>query len=88
MLVFLIVLLVIIIIMTICDIKDPDTHKDSFGGGIVAGILFTSLIISICVCIIRNFDKQIEPIDVYRGNTTLEITYRDSVAIDSTVVWK
>lgn len=27
-------------------------------------------------------------IDVYRGNTTLEVTYRDSVAIDSTVVFK
>lgn len=27
-------------------------------------------------------------IDVYRGNTTLEITYRDSVAIDSIVVFK
>jgi hypothetical protein len=27
-------------------------------------------------------------IDVYRGKTTLEITYRDSVAIDSTVVYK
>ena len=29
-----------------------------------------------------------KPIDVYRGKTTLEITYRDSVAIDSTVVYK
>ena len=28
------------------------------------------------------------PLDVYRGKTTLEITYRDSVAIDSTVVYK
>lgn len=27
-------------------------------------------------------------IDVYRDKTTLEITYRDSVAIDSTVVYK
>lgn len=27
-------------------------------------------------------------IDVYRGNTSLEITYRDSVAIDSIVVFK
>ena len=26
-------------------------------------------------------------IDVYRGNTTLEITYRDTVAIDSIVVF-
>jgi hypothetical protein len=27
-------------------------------------------------------------LDVYRGKTTLEITYRDNVAIDSTVVYK
>ena len=27
-------------------------------------------------------------LDVYRGKTTLEITYRDSIAIDSTVVYK
>lgn len=27
-------------------------------------------------------------LDVYRGKTTLEITYRDSMAIDSTVVYK
>lgn len=27
-------------------------------------------------------------LDVYRGNTTLEITYRDGVAIDSVVVYK
>lgn len=33
-------------------------------------------------------EKPIKPIDVYRGKTTLEITYRDSVAIDSVVVWK
>ena len=26
-------------------------------------------------------------IDVYRGNTTLEITYRDTIAIDSIVVF-
>ena len=27
-------------------------------------------------------------IDVYRGKTTLEIIYRDSIPIDSTVVFK
>ena len=27
-------------------------------------------------------------IDVYKGKTTLEITYKDRVPIDSTVVWK
>ena len=29
-----------------------------------------------------------QAIDVYRGKTTLEITYRDSVAVDSVVVYK
>ena len=27
-------------------------------------------------------------IDVYKGKTTLEITYRDSIPVDSTVVFK
>lgn len=29
-----------------------------------------------------------KPIDVYRGNTALEITYKDNVPIDSVVIWK
>lgn len=29
-----------------------------------------------------------QAIDVYRGNTTLEITYKDSIPIDSVVVFK
>ena len=34
-------------------------------------------------------DKDIPTaLDVYRGKTTLEITYRDSVAVDSVVVYK
>ena len=33
-------------------------------------------------------EKHPTTLDVYRGKTTLEITYRDSVAIDSTVVYK
>lgn len=31
---------------------------------------------------------SIRAIDVYRGKTTLEITYRDSVAVDSVVIYK
>ena len=33
-------------------------------------------------------EKQPTALDVYRGKTTLEITYMDSVAIDSVVVYK
>lgn len=32
--------------------------------------------------------KEPRAIDVYKGNTTLEITYKDGVPVDSTVVWK
>ena len=32
--------------------------------------------------------KEPTALDVYRGKTTLEITYKDGVPIDSTVVWK
>lgn len=33
-------------------------------------------------------NKEPQPLDVYRGNTTLQVTYQDSVAIDSVVVFK
>ena len=36
----------------------------------------------------KKIDATPTALDVYRGKTTLEITYRDSVAIDSTVVYK
>ena len=32
--------------------------------------------------------SQIKPIDVYQGKTTLEITYKDGMPIDSVVVFK
>ena len=53
------------------------------------------IIISLILGIIGAIGHQVEldkntptALDVYRGKTTLEITYRDSVAIDSTVVYK
>ena len=35
-------------------------------------------------------DTNIKPkaIDVYREKTTLQITYQDSIAMDTVVVWK
>ena len=32
--------------------------------------------------------QMINPIEVYRGNTELQITYEGDTPIDSTVVWK
>lgn len=57
--------------------------------------VFTLCIITGLVCFFfgviytrNDYEKRVKAIDVYRGKTTLEITYRDSVAIDSTVVYK
>ena len=52
-------------------------------------LLIIILILNIIVipCLIYSIKKP-KAIDVYQGNTTLEITYKDSVPIDSVVVWK
>ena len=36
----------------------------------------------------KNNNTEPTAMDVYQGRTVLEITYRDSVAVDSTVVFK
>ena len=48
----------------------------------------TSFVLSLISCILL-FIHLMKPtaIDVYKGKTTLEITYRDGVPVDSTVVW-
>ena len=49
-----------------------------------------SCIVGLILYSIIGFIKINEPtaMDVYQGKTTLEITYRDGVAIDSVVVFK
>ena len=61
-------------------------HDEGFVKGFFLGLVVTFIS---CIIIISDAEKsRIKPIDVYRGKTTLEITYRDSIAIDSTVVYK
>lgn len=54
------------------------------------GLLISLVGFLVIGVIIGIFTPNYEPtaLDVYRGKTTLEITYRDSVAIDSVVVYK
>ena len=40
-----------------------------------------------CILLSIHLNKP-TAIDVYEGKTTLEITYKDGVPIDSTVMWK
>lgn len=54
---------------------------------ILGSTITVFIVVGICILDSR-YNPPIRPIDVYRGKTTLEITYRDSVAVDSVVVWK
>ena len=55
------------------------------GGICMLGILFGVAMIG---CSTTPMPEEPTALDVYRGKTTLEVTYRDSVAIDSVVVFK
>lgn len=58
--------------------------SDELGYSILGTIAY---LLSI-VCIIMNYEKEPKAIDVYRGLTTLEITYRDDIPTDSTVIYE
>ena len=55
----------------------------------VTRMLIISFFLSFTSCILL-WIHLMKPtaIDVYEGKTTLEITYKDGVPVDSTVVWK
>ena len=46
-------------------------------------LLTVGILVSLLVIL-----EEPQAMDVYKGKTSLEITYKDGVAIDSTVVWK
>lgn len=47
----------------------------------------TAALATICVCISITVSTP-QAIDVYKNKTVLEITYRDSIPVDSNVVFK
>ena len=74
--VFIILLLVFVVRREVCD------KKASAAGVVICAAFYGAFTAMGC------YEKEPTALDVYRGKTTLEITYRDSVAIDSTVVYK
>ncbi|MBR5499643.1 MAG: hypothetical protein IKV75_05740 [Bacteroidales bacterium] len=56
-------------------------------GGLCSMII--GVIMGIMAIVVKEHEETTPTaLDVYRGKTTLEITYRDSVAVDSVVVYK
>lgn len=71
-------------ISMICEWDNLAVTSHSIGGiSFIVAVLF-GVLYPTC----SNAYNEPTALDVYRGKTTLVITYRDSVAIDSMVVYK
>lgn len=58
--------------------------------GALAYLSIVAIGLATC-CLIAGIDEmnnRPKPLDVYQGKTTLEITYKDGIPIDSVVVFK
>ena len=74
----------IVLLMADVDIFTSDGFLSfKFEIGLVA-FLSTIVILTLAIALKR----QPKAIDVYKGKTTLVISYKDEVPIDSIVVWK
>ena len=77
-----------IAIIVACFAWSKDINE-TLKGLIAGGFAAAAFLLGIAALVALPLEEQeIKAIDVYRGKTMLEITYRDSVAIDSIVVWK
>ena len=75
---FLLIISAVLLFISLVAAKD-DINLYATVVFIFSAIIFVSSLILI---------NKPKAIDVYKGKTTLEITYKDRVPIDSTVVWK
>ena len=61
---------------------DKENKDATIGGLAISCICFYMGLIFFC------FNGKPSALDVYKGNTTLEITYKDGIPVDSVVVFK
>lgn len=89
-----IIALVFIIILFVCSIvtfiENEILEDTDFTRTILCIFTGCSLIAMLLIIAYLCKPKATEPkaIDVYRDKTTLEITYKNSVPIDTVVIWK
>jgi hypothetical protein len=77
-------LTLVFIILTIVTIVLREGHNKE---GMSVATMFCAALFG-AFLVMTFIESEPTALDVYRGKTTLEITYRDSVAIDSVVVYK
>lgn len=76
--IFLLITLALGVILILISLEKDNDFMAIAGGSL---LLFSAIGLAI-------YSVEPSAMDVYRGKTTLEITHKDGVAIDSTVVFK
>ena len=67
------------------DVSQRKTYSDGVGNGALIGMF---LELSVIVIISTLLEPRPTALDVYRNKTELEITYKNTTPVDSTVIWK
>lgn len=86
-LIFSISLIAFIILMAIF-IVSINKEKNLRGKGLITGYLISVIVILsiLLISIIKFYEPT--AIDVYKGKTSLEITFKNKIPVDSTVVYR
>ena len=79
------VTLVLLLVTLIMGVESLSRANYDFVGFALIASIVLAFIVLVATLYLKDNPSAI---DVYRGATTLERTYRDGIPIDSTVVWK
>ena len=77
-------ILIMILVPTFHYIFCDDDNDDT----LILFHMISTVFIIIWVILVSVYMNRPTAMDVYQGKTTLEITYKDGVPVDSVVVWK
>ena len=80
MLLLIFIFIAVLLTILICSIL-LNSDKDFI-------VLISTILTFIIFVLVIVYMTEPRAINVYRGNTTLEITYKNGIPIHSTVVWK
>ena len=80
MLLLIFIFIAVLLTILICSIL-LNSDKDFI-------VLISTILTFIIFVLVIVYMTEPRAINVYRGNTTLEITYKNGIPVDSTVVWK
>lgn len=72
-------------IISFSGLLTANEHVEKLMYELLKASVVSCIVFVIIIIILAN---KPQAIDVYRGKTTLQITYKDSIAVDSVVVFK